>query len=244
MTSMNESGHAKNIANFASYISIVTTFGAAYKTPVPSITVAAMQTNLTNFETAKNSVTPKSSAETIALNERQAVFDPLSPLVTRIVNAAAVSVNDRLFSNDLRTIARKLQGRRASAKTDDDPATPGIDESKQGNSASQMSFDNRIANFEELVNLLTTSGSYTPNESELQITALEAMLADLKAKNTAAVNAVNQARAARIARDELLYNDTNGIIDLANLVKKYVKSLFGATSPQYKQLTALKFKKP
>lgn len=241
---MNESGHAKNIANFASYISIVTTFGAAYKPPVPSITVAAMQTNLTNFETAKNSVTPKSSAETIALNERQAAFDPLSPLVTRIVNAAAVSVNDQLFSNDLRTIARKLQGRRASAKTDDDPATPGIDESKQGISASQMSFDNRIANFEELINLLTTSGSYTPNESELQITALETMLADLKAKNMAAVNAVNQARAARIARDELLYNDTNGIIALANLVKKYVKSVFGANSPQYKQLTALKFKKP
>ncbi len=241
---MNESGHAKNIANFASYISIVTTFGTVYKPSIPQIETATLQAKFTAFETAKNSVTPKSSAETIALNERQTVFDPLSPLVTRISNAAAVSVNDQLFSNDLRTTARKLQGRRANAKIKDDPATPDIDESKQSISASQMSFDNRIANFEELVNLLTTSGLYNPNESELQISSLEAMLGNMKAKNTAAVSAVNQARTARIARDETLYNDTDGIIALANLVKKYTKSIFGAQSPQYKQLTALKFKKP
>jgi hypothetical protein len=183
------------------------------------------------------------SAETLALNERQAAFEPLSALVTRIVNAA-VSVGDQLFSNDLRTIARKVQGRTASKKVKDDPLTPGIDESKQGNSASQMSFDNRIANFAALIDLLNASGTYKPNESELQVAALEALLADMKAKNTAAVVAVNEARAARIARDETLYNDTDGIIALANLVKKYTKSIFGANSPQYKQLTALKFRKP
>lgn len=241
---MNEAGHAKNIANYASYISIVTIFGAAYNPPIPQIATAALQTKLTSFETAKNSVTPKASAETIALNDRQAVFEPLSALVTRIVSAAAVSAGDRLFSDDLRTIARKLQGRRASKKVLDDPATPDIDESKQSISASQMSFDNRIANFEELINLLVASGSYTPNETELQISALQTLLADMKAKNTVAVNAVNEARAARIARDATLYNDTDGIIALANLVKKYTKSVFGAQSPQYKQLTALKFKKP
>lgn len=241
---MNEAGHAKNIANFASYISIANTFGTAYNPPNPSLKISELEARLNAFETAKNSVTPKASAETLALNQRQEVFERLSPLVTRVVSAAAVSVNDQLFSNDLRAVARKLQGRRAKAKVEDDPSTPDIDESKQSISASQMSFDNRIANFEELINLLMTSGLYNPNETELKIAGLEALLADMKAKNTAAVNAVNEARAARIARDNELYNDTNGIIALANLVKKYTKSVFGARSPQYKQLTALKFRKP
>ena len=107
-----------------------------------------------------------------------------------------------------------------------------------------MSYDNRIAHFEELINLLTTSGLYNPNETDLQIAALETLLNDMKAKNTAAVTAINEARAARIARDQTLYNDTDGIIALANLVKNYTKSLFGARSPQYRQLTALKFRKP
>ena len=241
---MNEAGHAKNIANFANCISIVTTFGTAYKPPVPLIEIPQMQAKLTDFEAAKDAVTPKASAETIAVNERQAVFEQLSRLITRIVAAAEVSAGDQLFSNDLRTVARKAQGRRATAKVKDDPATPDVDESKQSISASQMSFDSRIANFEELINLLTTSGSYNPNEDDLKISALEAFLDDMKAKNTAAVIAQNEARAARIARNAVLYNDAGGIIPLANLVKKYVKSLFGASSPQYKQLTALKFRKP
>ena len=240
---MNESGHAKNIANFASYISIVTTFGG-YKPPVPQIEIAALEARRTAFQAALDTVTPKASAETIALNARQEVFELLTPLVRRVVNAAAVSVNDQLFSNDLRTIARKILGKSAAKKPADDPLTPDVDESKQGISSSQMSFDNRIANFAELINLLESSGLYNPNESDLTITALQSFLADMQAKNTAAVNAVNEARAARIARDAVLYNDTDGIIALANLVKKYVKALFGVSSPQYKQLTALKFKKP
>jgi hypothetical protein len=34
------------------------------------------------------------------------------------------------------------------------------------------------------------------------------------------------------------------LVDLAFEVKKYVKSLFGATSPQFKQVSGLQFKKP
>lgn len=241
---MNEAGHAKNIANFSNYISIVTTFGGLYKPPIPVIEIAALQARLADFQAARDAVTPKASVEIIAFNARLEVFDSLSELVTRIVSAAAVGVNDQLFSNDLRTIARKLQGRRAKAKVIDDPLTPDVDESKQSISASQMSYDNRIANFAELINLLTTSGLYNPNEDDLKIPALEALLAEMQAKNTAVITAVSEARAARINRDAVLYNDTDGIIALANLVKQYVKSLFGARSPQYRQLTALRFKKP
>jgi hypothetical protein len=133
---MNEAGTAKNIANYASYISIVTTFGTVYKPPLALIEVAALQSKLSDFEGGKDSVTPKASAETIALNERQALFEQLSALITRVVAAAAVSVNDQLFSNDLRTIARKAQGRRVTQKVKDDPATPDIDESKQSISSS------------------------------------------------------------------------------------------------------------
>ena len=48
----------------------------------------------------------------------------------------------------------------------------------------------------------------------------------------------------RIARDEVLYADGTGLVDLAGLVKKYIKSLFGADSPQYEQISGLKFTAP
>lgn len=241
---MSETGHSKNVAQFAQLVSIVSGFGVNYKPSNLSIELTKLQNKLTTSQSSITAVEPLDSAETLVINDRQTAFAPLSSLVTRVVNAAAVSVNDQLFSNDLRTIARKLQGKRATPKVKDDPLTPDVDESKQSISASQMSYDNRVANFSAFITLLESSGSYSPNETALQTATLKTMLTDLQAKNTAVVNASTAAKTSRIARDEVLYNDTNGIVTLANLVKKYVKSVFGADSPQYKQLTALKFKKP
>jgi hypothetical protein len=48
---------------------------------------------------------------------------------------------------------------------------------------------------------------------------------------------------ARIERDEALYGEDTGLEDVSQDVKKYVKSLFGATRPQYKQVSGLKFTK-
>jgi len=45
----------------------------------------------------------------------------------------------------------------------------------------------------------------------------------------------------RITRDEVLYADGTGLVELAGLVKKYVKSLYGADSPQYEQTSGLEF---
>ncbi len=182
---MSETGNAKNIANFSQIISIVTGLGAVYNPSNSLIEIPNLQTKLTACQTAFDEVAPLDSSETLAINERQAVFEPLSKLVTSVTSAAAVSINDDLFSNDLRTIAHKLQGRRASARIEDDPATPDIGESAQSISTSQMSYDSRTEHFSEFITLLKTNGSYAPNEIELQIGTLETLLADMRAKRVA-----------------------------------------------------------
>ena len=49
---------------------------------------------------------------------------------------------------------------------------------------------------------------------------------------------------ARISRNSVLYAENTGLVEIALEVKKYVKAIFGATSPQYKQVSGIKFKKP
>jgi hypothetical protein len=44
-------------------------------------------------------------------------------------------------------------------------------------------------------------------------------------------------------RNIKLYSPETGIVDTAQTVKNYVKSVFGATSPQYKQISKLIFRK-
>ena len=48
----------------------------------------------------------------------------------------------------------------------------------------------------------------------------------------------------RISRNNLLYKENTGLYDVALDVKNYIKSVFGATSPQYKQVSKIKFTAP
>ncbi|HRH44976.1 MAG TPA: hypothetical protein PKY82_25285 [Pyrinomonadaceae bacterium] len=239
---MSETGHAKNLSNFLKAISIVSGLGSAYDPNNPLIELTNLQTKLTALQTAFAAVVPLDSAETLAINERGAAFEPLPKLVTRISNAAAVNINDALFADNLRTIVRKLQGRRAPEKTVEETEPTNPVEPKQRNKTSQLGFDDRVANFFELITLLKTQGAYNPNETDLKIATLETMLLNMQAKNTAVVDATVAVQNARIVRNQVFYNKTDGVIVLANLIKKYVKSVFGATSPQFKQLTVLQFR--
>ncbi len=79
--------------------------------------------------------------------------------------------------------------------------------------------------------------------SDCKITALTALYTDLKAKNLAVINAETPLNNARIARNDVMYKDNVGLVDVAADVKTYIKSVFGATSPQYKTVSSLKFTK-
>ena len=105
-----------------------------------------------------------------------------------------------------------------------------------------MSFDNRIENFDKLIMLLTNVPLYNPNEEELKIETLKALYSQLKEKNTEVILPIVQLSNSRIARNKILYKENTGLVDIAIDSKTYIKSVFGATSPQYKQVSRLYFK--
>lgn len=109
-------------------------------------------------------------------------------------------------------------------------------------SASQMSYDNRLDNFDKLIKLLSSVEEYAPNEADLKVASLSALYADLMLKNMTVISAANPLSNARILRDEVLYKKGTGLVDIALDVKAYVKSVYGASSPKYKQVSKLTFK--
>ncbi len=76
---------------------------------------------------------------------------------------------------------------------------------------------------------------------ELKTVTLQSKLADLKSANSGLINSYTNWSNARINRNSILYNPLNGLVQTALDVKKYVKSVFGATSPQFKQISGLEF---
>ena len=196
-----------------------------------------------NAESSIAGVTTAKNAFTVATNQRQTAFDPLKKFCTRIVNALdATDATDKLVK-DAKTINNKIQGKRAATKATKPQAASSEAAEDKTISVSQQSYDALIDNFGKLIDLVGTEPSYAPNETELQISTLQSNLGNLKATNTAVINSYTNYSNSRITRNSILYGQTSGLVDVALEVKKYVKSVFGATSPQFKQVSKLEFKK-
>lgn len=250
MASTSETGHAKNVANLEDLISFCIGYGASYQPSKVAIQILTLNTLLGNAQGSISGVTSAKTAFVNATNARQIAFDPLKKLSTRIVNALdATDATDKLVK-DARTINNKIQGKRSGDKTKPSPTpippVPPIliptPESK-AISVSQLSYDSLIDHFDKLIQLVSSEPTYTPNETDLQVSSLQTLLGNLKATNTAVVNAYTNYSNAQITRNSILYTPTSGLVDIAGDVKKYVKSVFGASSPQYKQVSKLEFKK-
>jgi len=245
MASTVETGHAKNVANFEHLVSYCTGYGATFNPVKATIKLTALSTLLTNAKGAINAVNAALPAYSNAVSAREAAFEPLSKLITRIMNALKAADTTQQVDESAQTLVRKLQGRRASAKLTEEEKKAMAEQGKEQKeiSSSQLSYDNRLDNFDKLIKLLTSITQYAPNEADLKVVALTTLLTDLKAKNTAVITATIPLSNARISRNDILYKELSGLVDIAQDVKSYVKSIFGATSPQYKQVSGLEFKR-
>ena len=244
MASTSETGHAKNVANFDELLSFVTGYGAVYNPSKATIKLTALQTLATSAKNAINAVNAALPAYSNAVSAREVAFEPLSKLSTRILNALKATDTTTQVDESATTLVRKIQGKRATPKLTEEEKTAAKaagTETKEV-SSSQMSYDSRLDSFDKLIKLLTSITLYAPNEADLKVTALTTLYNDLKMKNTAVLTATTPLSNARISRNDILYKENVGLIDIAFDTKTYIKSIYGATSPQYKQVSKLQFK--
>lgn len=236
---MSETGHAKNSANFEILTNAVTAFGSAYNPTNNELKLAYLTTVLVNAKTSLSSIQEVFSHWKEATNQREHAFDAAEKLSTRAISSFAVSGANELDVADAKSFVRKLRGRRAKAKPE--PKTAG--EAIKTHSASQTSFDQKAEHFAQIISILENNPMHNPNEDDLKTASLKNVLNDLRNKNTAVINANVSLANARINRNQIFYNNTNGLVKIAQDVKTYVKSVFGPNSPQYKQISGLAFKK-
>ena len=251
MASTSETGHAKNVANLEDLISFCTGYGTAYNPSKNNLKIPALQALQTSAKNALLTVKTTKTAFDNATNAREIAFVPFKKLSTRIFNALEATDATKQTIDDANAINRKIQGKRADTSkkatsvTSTTPATTTTPAATEEHhiSVSQQSYDSLIDHFNKLVVLVSAEPLYIPNETDLKVTALNTTLTNLRTLNTAVISSATPYSNARISRDSTLYQDGSGLVDIALEVKKYVKSVFGATSPQYKQISGLEFKK-
>lgn len=240
MPSTSEVGHAKNVANFQDLIAFVTGYGTTYNPTKAALKLAALNTLYTTANTNLADTLTKNTAYNNAVNARILAFDGLKALGTRLVNAlqATDAIAEKI--SDAKGYNRKLQGKKASsAQPPTDPNTP----APNNISASQQSYDQLIQHFAGLISVLQSETTYIPNETDLKIVTLNTKKTDLNTKNNAVATAYTTVSNSRIARNKTLYKDLIGFVDIAQEVKQYIKSLYGASSQEYAQVKGIQFKK-
>ncbi len=231
-----ETGHVKNVANFSDLISKVQDLGTVYNPANASLKLDALTAVQKIGQEAIDKVSNSFSDYKAAINKRNLTFEPLSKLSTSIVYMLDLLNAPKQSVKNAKTIARKIKGERAKKINPEN-----LD--KKHISASQMSFDNRVANFKLLIDLLQNIPEYKPNEKDLQIDSLIALHKIMVEKNLEVINARTSLGSLRDARNKILYSPTTGMYDIALASKKYVRVLFGTESKEYKRVRKIIFKK-
>ena len=237
MPAFNETGHAKNVANFLDLITFCQGYGRNYNPSKTAITIPSLQTLQSDASSKLNTVTTLNTAYNNTVNDRVIAFKEIKHLGTRLFNALQATDATSEKINNAKAINRKIQGKRASSdKTPTTPPDPNVPAPKTI-STSQQSFDQMIEHFNALVELLRAEPSYSPNETDLKITSLDTYYNNLQTTNNAVSGSYTSVSNSRIERDKTLYSEKTGLYDVAQEVKKYVKSVFGATMEKTVKLT-------
>lgn len=238
MASTSETGHAKNVANFQDLIAFATGYGTTYNPSKNALKLAQLATLKATAETHLSDVIATNTVYNTTMNARSDAFRDLKSLATRLVNALETTDASAQTIKDAKGFNRKIQGKRAPYQAPvfnpNAPAPTTI-------SSSQMSFDQQIQHLGGLIAVLQSEPSYAPNETDLTIATIVLKQADLTAKNNAVAQAYANVSNSRIARNSVLYGTDTGIKDIAVEVKKYIKSVYGATSPQFAQVKGIPF---
>ena len=236
MPSKSEVGHAKNVANLQKLIEQVKVY-TLYNPPIDNIKIANLQTLYSTASSKLNEVEDKRNANKSAITLRQSTFENLKSTCTKIINHIGILGLPQGTIDQAKSLNRTIQG---GQKKETAPAGEGKEAPKTV-STSRQSYTQQAENFGILLQLLGTIPTYAPNENDLMVTNLNTYKESLMSTTQSVDQTEAELNNKLIERDQILYTDGTGLYTIAQNVKKYVKSLYGATSPEYKNVSSIEF---
>lgn len=236
--SQSEVGHVINVGNFNKLNNLIQTFGADYNPSAGILTLVELRKKHNACNTHVGIVHQKTNADNANINDRQNAFAAADKLATRVFNAFVAVAEDEKDIEDIQRFIDKLRGTPAMPETREDEEGQEI---KEARSNSQQSFINRADHFRALVQFVQAKPAYNPNETDLKVPALKAVLEDLVMWNNNTSISEKELEKAIIERDLALYHEKEGLFIISKRVKRYIKSVFGADSEQFAQARAIKF---
>ena len=240
MGSNSDSGHDSNVVSLQALNVAITYMGAGYNPAADLIKLTSLQAKHASAQASLYAVSIAYPIWSTKVKERYAAYAQMIDRATRAVNTLEALHPQSPALPLAKHLLKQLRGQRITPLklNPDGTVAPTI-------SMAQQSYDDKERLFIDLINTLKTDPKYLPDDDELKLTGpagLEAFAESLGDKNSAVVNARRALDNARDERDEELYHPVTGVVAVGQQAKTYIKGKFGAKSPQYKQVSGLKFR--
>ena len=238
MASNSETGHGINLKNAKLVIDTCANFGLDYQPSNTLLTLANASSQWMSGVALHEIVGTTVQTIRVPIDQREAIFDAAVRLAVRTVDFYASTAAMPASKKDVRALLRKLTGSNVRKPKD----ANGVSDPNWV-SNSQQSYMKKQETFSLIVNYYSSDANYAPNETDMQLANLQNVNNDLQAQNENMGVLLAPAISARIDRNHLLYDEGTGLVDVMLAIKKYVRALYGATSPEYKSISGIKFKK-
>ena len=238
MASQKETGHAINIAHFQDLISSISGFSSVYSPSNILIVLTNMQNQYTTVDSQEKALNTAIETAEGPVHSRQDKFAALNKTVSKVNNSYGSTNASKRDKSRVQKLTANIRGDNAKRiRLSNGKLDPKFI------SRSHLSFVNKLNNLDLLINFLELDPLYSPNESGMKIATLKALKTELTALNKNVSLLANDVVTKRIARNFGLYLLGTGLIDVALLSKKYIRSVFGSRSPEAKEVGRIAFRR-
>ncbi|HTH55183.1 MAG TPA: hypothetical protein VL728_04010 [Cyclobacteriaceae bacterium] len=236
--------NVKTVAAFEELVSRCSGYGG-YNPGSPNLQLNVINAIPAQAREALQSVKVAKTDYEKATNDREIAFNAMKRLCPQVVSALKAVRATKQTVADARAMVRSMTGfKAADRKPVETPASAAlIEPAKKGMSGLPKNFEALAEYFAKLVQTVSTVEQYTPNEEYLSLASLQAMLDHLREMNRNVIETKARLGKARGQRNDLFYTADGNLCDIARTVKDYVKSVYGPSSDQYKQLVKISFNK-
>ncbi|WP_316734872.1 hypothetical protein [Pedobacter aquatilis] len=238
MASTSEVGFAKQLADYEDFLELLSKLDDLYMPPKRELSLANLRSHLTAAKEAMRAVSVAVPSYSTAVDKQTLAFSVLNDKITRSLNFYKVCISNPNEIDTAKNLANKIRGVSKKSKPVKDADTP-----KKNVSQSQVSFDSRIENLKQYIDVLSASGEYATSGSGIDIQDLNSILTEMEETNGNVATAKLPIEEARNKRYQIFYAPNSGLADLVTKVKRYLRATLAKDNPFYNAITGFSFRK-
>ncbi|WP_316739325.1 hypothetical protein [Pedobacter aquatilis] len=239
MASTSEVGFAKQLADFEDFTELLAKLGDAFVPPKRELNLNNLQTQLAAAKDVMREVSRTAPIYSVAVDNQALAFKNLNDKITRSLNYYKICISNPAQIDTAKNLADKIRGMVKSTKAPLDSETSAVKKVSQ----SQMSYDSRIENMRQYIDVLVLSGEYINPGSGIDIDDLNQLLIGMEKTNSDVARLKFPLDEARNKRALIFYAPDTGLADLIIKVKRYLKATLPKDHTLYPQLSKYTIRK-